>query len=104
MGKIKFSNSFLYKLEELVKALYKNGYFGFLESSENYVSNIIDFIYTIPSLKKKATGSKRYGAFYCKYKHNNKTTWYITFDLEEDTLIIQDITNNHSSEYPLLFP
>ncbi len=43
----------MHKLDLLVKTLHREEYFGFLDSSEDYVNKIIDFIYTIPVLKKE---------------------------------------------------
>ncbi len=104
MAEIRFSPLLLNKLDELIKTLFNEAYFGFFESSEDYVNNLIDFIYSIPSLKYKPTIDNQFGTFYCKYKHNSKTTWYITFDIEEEFYIMQNIINNHSADYPILFP
>jgi hypothetical protein len=104
MEQINFSPFLLQKLYELVKILFKEDYFGFYENSEDYVNNIIDFIITIPSLKYKKTSNNIYGNHYCKYKHNYKTTWYILFDKFDYKYIINNITNNHSPDYPILFP
>jgi hypothetical protein len=86
-------------LNDLVKILYNKEYFGFNESAIDYVDTIIDFINTIPTLKYKPTRNTRYGAFYCKYKHNSKTSWYVSFDIEGDLYNIKNITNNHSADY-----
>ncbi len=88
------------KLRELTSTLFEDEYFGFVSDAENYVNTILDFIFTIPTLKHKRTLYTKYGSYYCKYKHNHKTTWYITFDVEDDTYLIQNITNNHSADYP----
>jgi hypothetical protein len=104
MEQINFSPFLLQKLDELVKTLFKEDYFGFYKSSEDYVNNIIDFIYTIPSVKYRKTSNNIYGKLYCKYKHNDKTTWYILFDKLDDKYIINNITNKHSPDYPILFP
>jgi hypothetical protein len=104
MEQINLSPFLLKKLDELVKTLFKEEYFGFYESSEDYVNNIIDFIYTIPSIKYRKTSKNIYGNLFCKYKHNDKTTWYILFDKLDNNYIINNITNNHSVDYPILFP
>ncbi len=103
MEKIIFTRQVESQLEELVMKLYYNDYFGFLVDANNYVHNIKNFIETIPTLKPRFTLNKEYGTFYCKYKHNYKTTWYIGFDREDDIYLIKFITNNHSAEYPKLF-
>jgi hypothetical protein len=46
-----------------------------LEDAEDYVEKILDFMYTIPSLKHKRTLNTTYGVYYCKYKRNHKTSW-----------------------------
>ena len=84
----------------MVLILFKNEYFGFEENPVEYVLNIVKFIYTIPSLKKKLIRFNKYGNWYCSYKHNSKTTWYITFDVEDGIYLITHITNNHTADYP----
>jgi hypothetical protein len=88
------------KLFDIVFMLYNKEYFGFIESAFNYVDEIVNFIYTIPTLKHKRTKNKKHGAYYCRYKPNKNTTWYITFDIEDDLYLIKNITNNHSKDYP----
>ena len=88
------------KLFDLVTILYKENYFSFLESSLSYVDNIVNFIYTIPTLQFKEAANKKFGKYYCSYKANRNTTWYITFDKQDERFIIQYITNNHTEEYP----
>jgi len=87
-------------LDELVEILYDEEYFGFLDSCYNYLDNIYNFIDTIPTLKKKPTKRNKYGKWYCAYKHNSKTTWYITFDVEDGVYLVTHITNNHTTDYP----
>ena len=89
-----------YFFKDLILVLLKAEYFSYNESATNYVKNIIDFMYTIPSLKKKPTKRNKYGNWYCSYKHNNKTTWYITFDVEDGIYLVTHITNNHTADYP----
>jgi hypothetical protein len=99
MEKIIISNSVKYDLDNLIKLLYQEEYFGFLDSAEDYVSNILDFIYSVPNLPFKETKNKFFGKFYCSYKHSRNTTWYATFDYENETYLIKNIANNHSKEY-----
>jgi hypothetical protein len=68
------------KLNELIDTLYEDEYFGFFESSLEYVQNLKKFIFSIENVKFKETEIIDYGNYYCKYKHNYKTTWYILFD------------------------
>lgn len=86
-------------LELLVVKLYEKEYFGFIQSAKDYVDAIVDFMFTIPQLKHKSTHNPRYGAYYCTYKHNSKTSWYISFDIEGDLYNIKTIVNNHSTDY-----
>ncbi len=86
-------------LFDLINVLYDKEYFGFVESTKNYVHEIIDFMYTLPNQKSKQTKNNRFGKHYCKYKHNSKTSWYIVFDVEDDVYLIKFITNNHTSYY-----
>ena len=99
MEKIIILPELAYKLTDLINRLYKDEYFGFMDSARDYVSIIFDFIYTIPDQHRKRTKNPALGFWYCKYKHNHNTTWYITFDLEDDIFLIKDITNNHTEEY-----
>jgi hypothetical protein len=84
----------------LVEKLYNKEYFGFKESAKDYVDTIVEFMFTMPALKHKRTLKPRHGAYYCTYKHNSKTSWYISFDIEGDLYNIKNITNNHSADYP----
>jgi hypothetical protein len=88
------------ELDELIQKLYDKEYFGFLPSAENCIHKIYDFINTIPTQKSKLTKVNRYGKYYCTYKANNKTSWYIIFDVIDDVYLISFITNNHSRNYP----
>lgn len=99
MEKIIVSNLVKEKLDELIKILYKEEYFGFKQSAEDYVHNIIEFIYAVPTLRRKNTKDINYGTFYCTYKHSYNTSWYITFDVEDETYLIKNIANNHSRDY-----
>jgi hypothetical protein len=100
MGKVIVSEFVEYSLKKITKALYENEYFAYIEDSENYVQNLREFFLSIPEQKARKIVNKRYGNFYCKYKHNNKTTWYVGFDTEDDVYLIKFLTNNHSSDYP----
>jgi hypothetical protein len=88
------------KLESLILVLFEKEYFGFIESAMEYVDNIYDFILTIPSQKKKRAKKSKFGNWYCSYKANKNTTYFISFDYEGDVYLIKNITNNHSRDYP----
>lgn len=87
------------KLDELLFILTVK-YFSYMENAEEYVNNLHDFIETIPHKKYRKTNISKYGAWYCKYKPNNHTTWYFTFDTDGKRFIIRNIFNNHTKDYP----
>ncbi len=100
MGKIIISPIVEKKLYKLVDALFENEYFGFLENAITYKDKIVYFINSIPSLKKKKTKNTKYGKWYCSYKPNRNTTYFITFDYEDNIYLIKNIFNNHGRAYP----
>ncbi|MCZ2225049.1 MAG: hypothetical protein LC122_15610 [Chitinophagales bacterium] len=100
MEQIVIRKELLNKLDELIRLLFENEYFSYYEDAEQYVDNIRMFIKTIPQQKIKPTLIKTYGAYYCQYKPNKHTTWYITFDTDGKTWLIKNIFNNHTKDYP----
>ena len=100
MEKVIISPLVMDKLETLIDILFEEEYFGFMESCIEYVIDVYDFILTIPSLKKKRTKNSRYGDWYCSYKKNRNTTYYITFNFNDDIYLIKNIINNHGRDYP----
>ena len=85
-------------LDDLIYELFEAEYFGYVESSEDYVERIINFIHqnipTFPS-KKTPIELKSFGNFYIFYKINPRTTWYIFFQKEENDFLITHVINNH---------
>ena len=85
VGKIDviFTPSVIRYLDDLIVVLYRKEYFGFIESAEEYVSNIYD---TVPERIKKTQHKKTpkelqyLGLNYIFYKPNKRTTWYIFFE------------------------
>jgi hypothetical protein len=55
MEKVKILNRVRIEIDDYITPLYDEEYFGFLESPEEYVNKIYDFIYTIPTLRRKQT-------------------------------------------------
>ena len=97
------NNNFPYVEETLtllVEKLYQKEYFGFKQSAKDYVDIIVDFMFTIPTLRHKRTLNPKHGTYYCTYRHNTKTSWYIYFDIEGELYNIKNIINNHSADYP----
>ena len=88
-------------LDDLVFILFKEEYFGFMQSSNDYVDKIIDFIEndiaSFPS-KKTPTALKNFGSKYIFYKSNQRTTWYIFFENKNNNFLITNIINSHCEE------
>ncbi|SHF80693.1 hypothetical protein [Flavobacterium defluvii] len=88
-------------LDDLVITLYKEEYFGFIESAEEYVSNIY---YAVSerinkfSQKKTPHLMQYLGSNYIFYKSNTRTTWYIFFEKRNQNYLITGILNNYSEE------
>ena len=88
-------------LDDLVRVLYKEEYFGFIESAEGYVIKIYDGINeNIKLSPHKLTPQKlKYlGSNYIFYKVNNRTTWYIFFEKKNHNFLVTGIINNHCEE------
>ncbi len=99
MGQIIVKPAVRDSLNSLVYILYKEEYFGFIESAKKYVVSIYEFIDTIPYQRCKRCVNNKYGTYYCRYQPNRKTSWYIGFEVEDDIYLIKFITNNHSNDY-----
>lgn len=88
-------------LDELIEILYKNEYFGFIESVEIYVSRIYEFIFenieTFPH-KKTPIQLQKFGRNYIFFKINPRTTWFIFFEQQNNYFLITNILNNHCKE------
>jgi hypothetical protein len=89
-------------LFELIEILYAKEYLSTYEFAISYVEDLInDIQQNIQSkLKKRAPiFFERYGKDmqYITYQRNQNTTWYIFFNVVEDTYFIKYITNNHVS-------
>jgi hypothetical protein len=96
-----FQNGVLNYLDNLVYILFKEEYFGFMQSSYDYVDKIIDFIEndisTFPS-KKTPAALKNFGSKYIFYKSNQRTTWYVFFENKNNHFLITKIINSHCEE------
>lgn len=87
------------QLRNISKKLHSKKYFGTLALVDVNVLNLIDFINAIPTDTHKRTKNQKYGAYYCTYKHSNKTSWFIIFDKEGELYNIKNIINNHTKDY-----
>lgn len=96
-----FQKGVLNYLDHLVYILFKEEYFGFMQSSYDYVDKIIDFIEsdiaTFPS-KKTPAALKNFGSRYIFYKSNQRTTWYVFFENRKNDFLITNIINSHCEE------
>lgn len=99
MERVIVTDTVAQKVEALVDVLFDKGYFAIKENAVKYVTLLKDFINTIPAQLRYPTKNHRYGKWYCRYSPNRNTTWYITFDTNEQTWLIRNIFNNHVPGY-----
>jgi len=100
LEKIIFSEYAAAKIDNLSDILLSKGYFSFLEDSINYVNDLESFIFSIPHQKHYLTKRHKYGRYYCRYKPNKHTTYYITFDTMNDVYLVKNINSSHTPQYP----
>ena len=86
-------------MKTLLKALIENNYFSYHSTAQKYVSDLIDFMYMIPRIRQYPCPNKNFGHWYCRYKPNKHTTWYITFDTDGEVYLVKNIINNHTRDY-----
>jgi hypothetical protein len=89
-------------LDQLSYSLYKNDYFGFIDSAIDYIDRMVDYIVNNihHSPHKKAPHYfNKFGneLFYITYQSSKQTSWYILFNKNENRYLIKHITNNHIS-------
>lgn len=91
-------------LYELIEILYRKEYFGFKESSVQYVTDLIlEIREKLPtSVKRRAPDFfQEYGKnlYYAMFKKSKVTQWYIFFSTykikEEIVYVVRYISNNH---------
>lgn len=100
MEKIALTESVFNQVAKLASTLLRKGYFSYSVDAQAYVNNLVDFIYTIPSQKHYQTKRHKYGHYYCRYKPNNHTAYYITFDTDGTRYIVKNIISSHTPQYP----
>ena len=96
-----YQNNVLDIFNDLTFKLFDREYFGFLESSENYIDRIVDFVEdNIRDFPKRKTPENliSFGTNYIFFKINPRTTWYIFFEQQDDNFLITYILNNHCEE------
>ena len=102
---IRIQSSVIKELNEIIKILFHQQYFGTEEASQTYVEKIYDFIeYNLPIFPYKVTPQKlqHLGSYFIFYKANTTTTWYIFFEKKEHHYLVTYITNNHSDKISYL--
>ena len=91
-------------LENLIILLYKKEYFGFLETSHNYVKEmLIDIKANLPTKQHKPAPKHfdKYGKGmkYAVFRKNKRTSWYAffkTYQKNDQTIyVVRYIANNH---------
>jgi len=103
--KVIFTPELLEYFEELMIILYEKKYFGFEDSAENYVTELVrDIKETLPIRSHKPAPKRfdRYGKNmkYASFKKNKTTTWYVFFttyiENGEKQHLVRYIANNHT--------
>lgn len=100
-GQLIYKYEFVEKLDKLVHQLFEKEYFGFIDSSEDYIQKIFFFIIENIHLShhKPTPRELEYlGDYYIFYKPNKQTTWYILFDKRDADILITNIFNNHCED------
>ena len=96
---IVYSDSFIDITDDLIRILYQQNYFGFIDEAEDYVDRIYDFIrdnISTRQAKNTPTNLKQYGERYICYIANQRTSWYIFFTHRNGIYYVDFITNNHT--------
>ncbi len=106
MGQIEYRPEVQEYLYDLVRVLYKKGYFGFMESAQEYVDGITNDIerYIHTTTHHPTTGRlKKYGKYYASFPRKHKrTTWYVFFNKNKDRYSIKYIVNNHGPKAAII--
>jgi hypothetical protein len=97
--KIALSPKLTKKLRQLEHTLYEKGYFGFMDSSIDYVDETRKTIFSIPTLKHSKTKNPKVGKWFVRHKPNKQTTYYITFDRKDRRYLVKDLITNHEPAY-----
>ena len=98
---IKYDSEVVHFLNQLAFKLFEKDYFSYFDNAVVYKDKIIDFIENnLPHFPSKKTPLKvKYlGQNYIFYTSNQRTTWYVFFEKENNNYLITNIINNHSEE------
>ncbi len=92
---------------ELEAVLYKKGYFGFLESSQRYVDELIRIIIDTLPVRLCRPAPPHFdqygkGMLCAAFRHSRATTWYVFFSRYEyadgrTIYLVRHIENNHTA-------
>ena len=100
-----FNFEVIYYLDSLIRKLYNDDYFSYIENADLYVEKIYEFtensIHTFPH-KTTPTDLLYLGSNYIFYKSNARTTWYIFFENQNSSYVVTGILNNHCVEAQLI--
>ena len=105
-----FTHKVLLYFEDLVITLYDKGYFCFLETSKNYVDELVEDIKKELPTKRHKPAPARYdkygkGLKYASFRKNRHTTWYAFFKTYkkngETFYLVRYIGNNHTEAHHL---
>ena len=104
---IKYDSEVILFLNQLAFKLFEKDYFSYFDNAVVYKDKIIDFIENnlthFPS-KKTPPKIQYLGKNYIFYTTNQRTTWYVFFEKEENQYLVTFISNNHSEIAKFLKP
>ena len=92
-------------LKAVSHILYEKGYFGFLDSSEKYVEELVDDIKVNLPIKLHKPAPEYFNKYgenmeYASFIKNKRTTWYVFFEKYADNgeiiYLVRYIANNHT--------
>ncbi|MCL2131887.1 MAG: hypothetical protein FWH36_05485 [Lentimicrobiaceae bacterium] len=92
-------------LDKLVIILYEKEYFGFMETSRNYVKELLEDIKANLPTKLQKTAPKHFDKYgknmeYASFRKNKNTVWYVFFTTYlqngKTIYLVRYIANNHT--------
>jgi len=101
LEKVIFKQDILNYFDELVYVLFEKDYFSYPENALDYVEKIVEFtIREIANFPHKTTPQnlKHLGSNYIFYNSNQRTTWFVFFEKQNNNYLITGILNNHCEE------
>ena len=97
---VQFADDVNAYFDELTETLFWQDYFGFMDSSLQYILDMKNYIETYISVLPVYTAPRYFSKYqtgmqYVTYRPNNRTTWYFFFLQENNRYLICYLTNNH---------